>query len=86
MQPRWQLTDGHDLRLRFWGEACVVHHRASNQTHRLSAGAGQLLDLLLQNGAQTADQLAAAFEDLAAVDVDAVLEELQPLLLVERRA
>ena len=81
---RWQLTPGHDLRLRFWGESCVLHHRASNETHRLAAGAGQLLEHLRDAGPQTSEQLAAQLDDLAPHEAEALLEQLRPLLLVER--
>lgn len=81
---RWRLTPGHDLRLRFWGEACVVHHRASNETHRLTAGAGQLLERLRDAGPQSAGELAAHFDGLAAHEAEDLLAQLRPLLLVER--
>lgn len=84
MSLRWRLTEGHDLRLRCWDEACVVHHLASNQTHRLSLNAGQLLELLVTHGPQSAQELTSHFEDASAAELDALLEELKPLLLVER--
>lgn len=86
MTTRWRLTDGHDLRLRCWDEACVAHHLASNQTHRLSLGAGQVLELLLSQGSQSATELAEHFEDATAAEIEALLHELRPLLLVERCA
>ena len=81
---RWQLTPGHDLRLRFWGEACVVHHRASNQTYRLRAGAGQLLEVLREQGPLTLDALVAQFDGLEPAEAEDLLEQMRPLLLVER--
>ena len=81
----WHLTPGHDLKLRFWGGACMVHHRASNQTCRLSAGAGQLLDVLREHGPLTVEALVARFDGLSPAEAEALLASLQALLLVERR-
>lgn len=80
----WQLTAGHELRLRYWDEECVVHHLGSNHTHRLAAWAGQLLEDLRDGGPQPAAQLAARFEDLSAQDVETTLYELSQLALVEQ--
>lgn len=43
MTTSWRIAPGVDPALRAWGDEYVVHHALSNDTHRLSARAGQLL-------------------------------------------
>jgi PqqD family protein of HPr-rel-A system len=80
---RWMLTYGADLACRFWGEECVVHHALSNDTHRLSAWAGQLL-LSLADGARSSAELSTLHAELDAEDIDAALTSLAGLELVRR--
>lgn len=74
----WQLTPGHDLALRAWGDECVVHHRASNDTLRVPAWVGALLLALADEGPHSAAQLAAKWPD---GDEAEVTEALQALAL-----
>lgn len=80
---RWQLTPGHDLALHYWDEECLVHHRASNDTHRVAAWVGQLLEDLRDQGAQGTGQMLAAFEGLDESSLAQTLEQLALLHLIE---
>ena len=46
MTSPWRLADGSSPCVVWWGDECVVHHLVSNDTHRLSAPAGRLLERL----------------------------------------
>lgn len=82
MPPLWSLSPGHDLALRTWGEECVVHHRLSNDTHRLAAWVGELLQDLAEQGPQTSAALAARFEGLDPAELELTLDQLRRLDLL----
>lgn len=44
MTSRWRLVQDASPGIVWWGDECVVHHLASNETHRLSSPAGRLLE------------------------------------------
>lgn len=80
---RWQLTPGHDLALHYWDEECLVHHRASNDTHRVAAWVGQLLEDLREQGPQEDTQMLTSFEGLDEESLAETLEQLSLLHLIE---
>lgn len=75
--------DGASLVCRRWDDECVVHHALSNDTHRLTSWAGQLLMALEERRALTTDELAARL-NLEPTDVDAALLSLAQLELVRQ--
>lgn len=78
----WHISPFAALRWHRWGNEYVVHHEASNDTHRLSAAAGELLthlwrrksagvgDLALQAGLDESEA-AAILAELCALDLAA---------------
>ncbi len=73
-----------DLVWRCWGDECVVHHRLSNDTHRLSIMAAEILIALAQQG-ELSEQELAKRHDLASEDVRTILQQLAQLDLVHGR-
>ncbi|WP_284615873.1 HPr-rel-A system PqqD family peptide chaperone [Aquabacterium humicola] len=82
MQQLWRLDATADLAWRHWDGEFVVHHALSNDTHRLSDLAGELL-LLLTRGTRSIAALAAEL-DADEPLVDDTLAALAGLGLVER--
>lgn len=80
---RWCLTPDADLSWHRWGDEVLVHHAASNDTHRLSAWAAALLLELVGRPRLDRDALAAACE-LDPSDVDEAMQALAELELVMR--
>lgn len=74
---RWRIVADAGLRLRFWGEECVLFHGASGDTHRLPEPVGRLLRHLLAAPA-SARELSDAI-DLHEEDVAQALRELMGL-------
>lgn len=74
----WHIPPHASLRWHRWGDECVVHHDASNDTHRLSAAAGALLTHLCRCDRASVDELArrSGIDGAAATRI---LEELARL-------
>ena len=47
MKRCWQLLPGSEPTIHRWGDEYVVHHALSNDTYRLSLGAGRLLSEMM---------------------------------------
>jgi hypothetical protein len=73
-----------DLAWRCWTDECVVHHRLSNDTHRLSIMAAEILIELAQQGELDELELARR-HDLAIEDMRTILQQLAQLDLVHGR-
>jgi len=71
----WRLVPGQALLHRSWGQEAVIFNDVTGSTHLLHAGALDLLSAL-RDGTVTA-------EELADPDVNALLEQLANLELVE---
>jgi PqqD family protein of HPr-rel-A system len=80
MPDRWRLDALADATWRHWDGETVVHHRLSNDTHRLAEPAGWILerlaagecltiDALAAKGAYAREALAAAVHALASLDL-----------------
>jgi hypothetical protein len=54
----WRLVDYAEPIWRSWDGEYVIHHALSNDTHRLSDAAGQVLAQMVQAGELTASSLA----------------------------
>jgi PqqD family protein of HPr-rel-A system len=54
----WSIPQGADLRWYRWDDEYVIHHGPSNDTHRLSADAGRVIEALQLHGAQDESSLA----------------------------
>lgn len=78
----WCLTPGADLAVHCWGDECLVHHGLSNDTHRLSRWAADLLRTLGQGSMSCA--ALARHQDMDPTDVDEALKTLAGLDLVQR--
>jgi hypothetical protein len=79
----WSIPPGADLRWYRWDDEYVIHHGLSNDTHRLSADAGRVIEALQLHGPQEAFALAERCE----LDTEAlkpVLAALTDLDLVAR--
>ena len=76
----WHIPQDAALQWHRWGDEYVVHHAASNDTHRLSAVAGELLTHLCCSKGASVDELArhSGLDDATAMRV---LEELASLNL-----
>lgn len=72
MPDRWKLDPVADATWRYWAGETVVHHRLSNDTHRLAEPAGWILERLAAGGCQTIDALAAEGAFAAQALTDAV--------------
>ncbi len=77
--PTWQIAASADLTLIAWEDGCVIHHAASNDTHRVSCDAGRLLAFLLDGTQRDEIELSEAFPD---IDIDGMLVALRKLFLV----
>jgi len=78
---RWQLPATADLVWRNWEGESVVHHSLSNDTHRLSVLAGEILNALRRFGALDVEALARRCRAESA-DVAATLDALARVDLV----
>lgn len=78
-EPCWTLTPGADLAIKVWGEACVVHHALSNDTHVLASWLWPALQRLGRPEPAGLDELCALTEVDAQALADAMrqLEQLQ---------
>lgn len=56
---RFALDPSAAMALRRWGDEYVCHHLQSNETHRLTAMAGETLAALSRGGAMDASELTA---------------------------
>jgi hypothetical protein len=83
MTDRWRLDPLADAAWRHWDGETVVHHRLSNDTHRLAEPAGWILDRLAAGECRTIDALAAEGAFTAGA-LDAALTALASLDLVRR--
>ncbi len=79
----WRIAEDAGLRLRYWGEECVLFHGAACDTHRLPALVGRLLERLAQAPASVSTLSAAI--DLHEDDVSSALHELTRLGITEPR-
>ncbi len=86
----WQLRPGQRLRLRAYGDECVLYNDHSGDTHLLGGSAAYLLELLAtgpRTEAALLAQLALAVETAseASFDADAcaLLAQLAGLFLIE---
>gem|GEM_PF-1499085 len=77
----WSVTRGADLTVRQWGDECLVHHALSNNTHRLSAWAAEVLFELAEAGPASQAVLAERLA-MAPTDIDLALTTLSRLDLV----
>ncbi|MBA4344639.1 MAG: hypothetical protein C0423_21070 [Methylibium sp.] len=67
--------------MRQWGDECLVHHALSNNTHRLSAWAAEVLFELAEAGPASQAVLAERLA-MAPTDIDLALTTLSRLDLV----
>jgi hypothetical protein len=82
MTDRWSLAPLADFSCRHWEGQTVVHHRLSNDTHRLAEPAGWILGRLRASDTLTVDELAA--ESLCdAADLMPALQALADLGLIQ---
>lgn len=72
------------MRLRFWGEECVLFHGAAGNTHLLPDVVGTMLQALVQADA-SAERL-SALVDLHVADVRSALLEMSALGIAELAA
>lgn len=77
----WTVSAGADLAVRQWGDECLVHHALSNDTHRLSAWAAEVLFELADAGPASPAVLAEHLA-MAETDIDLALTTLARLDLV----
>lgn len=80
----WRIAPGAELRLRFWGEECVLFHGAAGNTHLLPDVVGTMLQALVQADA-SAERL-SALVDLHVADVRSALLEMSALGIAELAA
>jgi hypothetical protein len=79
----WSIPQGADLRWYRWDDEYVIHHGLSNDTHRLSADAGRVIEAFQSHGPQETFALAGRCElDTEALKL--VLAALAELDLVAR--
>ncbi len=86
----WQLMPGQRLRLRDYGDQCVLYNDHSGDTHLLGASAAYLLELLAAGPRTQADLLAqlalavdTASEASFETEASALLAQLSGLFLIE---
>ena len=77
----WCLTPGAEFAVRCWGDECLVHHRLSNDTHRLSRWAAELLQTLGAGPASIGEL--AHRHDRDPAELEAALQTLAGLDLVQ---
>lgn len=75
---RWRLVDYAEPIWRSWDGEYVIHHALSNDTHRLSDAAGEVLAQMAQAGELTASSLAERC-DLSESELDTILSVLAQL-------
>ena len=83
---RWRIAPGQTLRQRVWQEEGVIYNDLSGDTHLLGAAALELLQMLQEAPASTAELVQAAGTDLPANfndELDMLLGELRALSLIE---
>lgn len=80
----WRIAPRAELRLRFWGEECVVFHGAAGNTHLLPEVVGRMLQVLVREAA-SAERL-SALVDLHIADVRTSLLEMSALGITELAA
>lgn len=80
----WRIAPGAELRLRFWGDECVVFHGAAGNTHLLPDVVGTMLQALVHADA-SAERL-SALVDLHVADVRSALLEMSALGIAELAA
>jgi PqqD family protein of HPr-rel-A system len=78
----YRLTPGQQLRRREWDDEVVLYNDLSGDTHLLSLDATALL-LALQEGPRTAPALAQLFGASDTAGLQAMLDELADLALIE---
>jgi hypothetical protein len=83
MTDRWFLAPLADLSCRHWAGETVVHHRQSNDTHRLAEPAGWILGRLDAADTLAVDELAAD-SPYDADDLTPALQALADLGLIQR--
>ena len=81
--PQWKLTSGADLAIFVWGEECVVHHRLSNDTHRMAAWLVPGLQQLGRQSLATLNELQELLDADEAAVID-LMEQLEAMQLVQR--
>jgi PqqD family protein of HPr-rel-A system len=81
---RWCISPHSHVAIRYWDGEYVVHHALSNDTHRLSATAGHLLERLARDGELEEGMLAAAVAAEPS-EINAILSALAELDFVEWR-
>jgi PqqD family protein of HPr-rel-A system len=79
----WALVEGADPAIHCWDDECLVHHALSNDTHRITAWAAELLEALDAAAPISSGALANRF-GLDGHVVQAALESLARLELVTR--
>lgn len=83
---RWRIAPGQTLRQRVWQDEGVIYNNLSGDTHLLGAAALELLQMLQEAPASTAELVQAAGTDLPANfndELDMLLGELRALSLIE---
>jgi hypothetical protein len=80
----WRIADHASLAWRHWDGEYVFHHALSNDTHRLSDAAGEVLLHLLGRGETEQSALAEACA-LHEEDVDVILSALTKIDFVAWR-
>ncbi len=84
-QCRWRVPEQGNLVWRHWDGEYVFHHALSNDTHRLSEIAGQLVVHLMAAGEHSTQDLATHF-DWDEPGIDDILNELATLDFVTCRS
>ncbi|NRF66538.1 HPr-rel-A system PqqD family peptide chaperone [Aquincola sp. S2] len=84
MQQHWCLDATAEAAWRRWDGECVVHHALSNDTHRLSELAGELLERLHREAVPWTSCALADACDADVEDIDATLHGLAEIGLVLR--
>lgn len=83
--PRfWRIADHADLAWRHWEGEYVFHHALANDTHRLSAAAGELLLRLIEVGEVEESSLAEALA-IPRETLDVILSSLAKIDFVAWR-
>jgi PqqD family protein of HPr-rel-A system len=75
MSCSWRLNPLAEVALRRWDDEAVLHHRSSNDTHRLAEPSGLLLEHLAAHGVCLTHELTCACD----ADADAIAPVLQAL-------
>lgn len=84
MERLWRIADKSDLAWRHWDGEYVFHHALSNDTHRLSDLAGEVLLYLLKQGEMAQERLADELQ-LDPQDLDVILTALVKIHFVAWR-